>query len=82
MMPGKIGKLNLEDRSMVVVFEDGREIRVEVPEKATIEVIEHETMGTMGGTFEDLEEGYLVELDTGPHQEDGSCTCVSLVCLS
>jgi hypothetical protein len=51
-------------------------------EGANIEVREPTTMGTMGGTLEDLREGYFVEVELGADHADGKCACASLICVS
>lgn len=81
MVEGTIKKLDVASRSALVALSDGKELSVTFPERANIEVAEPETMGTMGGTLEDLREGYIVELDL-QHHADGSCTCSSVVCVS
>ncbi|HKI99572.1 MAG TPA: hypothetical protein VKB51_13950 [bacterium] len=82
MLAGKIHKLDLVERTVVVLTDDGREVTAKVPASASIEVSEPEAMGTMGGTLEDLEEGYLVELEVHEAHEDHPCTCISLVSIS
>jgi hypothetical protein len=47
-----------------------------------IEVREPTTMGTMGGTLEDLREGYFVEVEIEAHDAEGKCACASLICVS
>ncbi|MFQ5830282.1 MAG: hypothetical protein ACE5JD_14160 [Candidatus Methylomirabilia bacterium] len=81
MVEGTIKKLDLSSRSAVVELSDGKELSVKFPERVNIEVAEPETMGTMGGSLEDLQEGFLVELEL-EHHSDGSCSCASLVCVS
>lgn len=81
MIEGTIKKLDLPSRSAVVTLSDGKELSVRFPERLSIEIAEPETMGTMGGTLEDLQEGFIVELDL-EHHADGSCTCASVVCVS
>jgi hypothetical protein len=82
MLAGKISKLNLAERTLVVLTDDGREITAKVPHSASIEVSEPEAMGTMGGSLEDLEEGFLVELDVHEVRDDHPCTCISVVSIS
>lgn len=82
MLEGKIRKLDLAERTVVVQTADGREVTARVPESTIIEVSEPETMGTMGGTLEDLEVGYLVELDVHEPGHDGVCHCNALVSIS
>ena len=55
---------------------------VRFPSEAIIDVIEPETVGTMGGEFEDLDVGYHVVIEGRDFADDGSCTCVSLECIS
>lgn len=82
MLEGTITRLDLEARTVVVRTGDGREVTATVPRDTIIEVAEPETMGTMGGELEDLEEGYLVQLDVHDHADETACTCLSLVCIS
>lgn len=82
MLEGKIRRLDLAERTVVVATNDGREVVAKVPEGVLIEISEPETMGTMGGELEDLEVGYLVEMDVRDHEAPGACTCTSLVCVS
>ena len=81
-MQGIIRRLDVANRMLVVEAGDGKELTVRLPVDASIDVVEHETMGTMGGDMEDLEVGYLVEVDIGHEHEDGTCTCASLECVS
>ena len=82
MLEGTITRLDLDARTVVVRTGDGREVTATVSPNTIIEVSEPETMGTMGGDLEDLEEGYLVQLDVHDATEAHACACVSLVCLS
>jgi hypothetical protein len=82
MLAGKIRKLDLAGRTLVVLTDDGRELTAHVPENAVIEVSEPNTMGTMGGKLEDFEEGYLVQLDVHEAHDDHPCTCMTLVSIS
>ena len=82
MLEGRISKLDLARRSAVIVATDGREYTVSIPEEANIEVSELETVGTMGGTIEDLEVGFHVAFEAKDHQPDGSCTCINLESIS
>lgn len=81
MVEGTLKQLDLTSRSAVVALSDGQELAVKFPERVNVEVAEPETMGTMGGTLEDLQEGFIVELDL-EHHADGSCSCTSVVCVS
>ena len=58
MIEGRISQLDLENRSAVVVEENGNQIQVNFALRTNVEVIEDETVGLMGGELEDLEEGY------------------------
>ncbi|MFQ5898176.1 MAG: hypothetical protein ACE5JN_08010 [Candidatus Methylomirabilia bacterium] len=80
-MEGTIKKLDLASRSAVVGLSDGKELSVKFPERVSVEVAEPETMGEMGGSLEDLQEGFIVELDL-EHRSDGSWSCASVVCVS
>ena len=81
MIEGTIKSLDLSSRSAIVALSDGKELSVKFPERMNIEIAEPETMGTMGGTLEDLQAGFIVQLDLD-HHADGSCSCGSLVCVS
>ncbi len=81
MNGGTVRKLDRVNRTAVIEMSDGREVSLKFPEDLTIEVAEEETMGTRGGTFEDLHEGYLVEF-AHADLEDGTCMCHSLTCIS
>ncbi len=82
MIEGRIKTINVAHRTAVITTEDNQDIAIIFPEEATIEVAEEETMGTVGGELEDLQEGYLVEVEVGEHDADGRLTCASLVCVS
>lgn len=82
MVEGKIGTIDLENRTAVIIEESGKKLTVHFPENVSIEVSELETVGTVGGDLEDLDVGYLVELEVGENHSDGSCTCASLVSIS
>lgn len=81
MIQAQIKKVNPAARQAVVATEDGRELTLTFPENANIEVYEPATTGTMGGTLEDLREGYWVEVEIHEHAQ-GPCTCTSLICVS
>ena len=81
MVQGQIRHLDVAGRSAVIALDDGREVTVTFPPDAGIEVREPATMGTMGGTLEDLKVGYWVEVDLHEHGE-ALCSCHSLVCVS
>ena len=78
---GRISKLDGANRVAVISTEDGKEVTLKFPERVNIEIAEPATMGTMGGTLEELKEGYLVEVEVEAHA-DGTCLCSSLVCIS
>ncbi|HEX9843451.1 MAG TPA: hypothetical protein VGC20_11910 [bacterium] len=82
MLEGKIRRLDLVERTLVVETVDGRELTATVPERANIEVSEPNTMGTMPGTLEDLDVGYLVQMDVHETHDGHPCTCLSLVSIS
>ena len=81
MSLGQIRKVDPAAKLAVIGFEDGREMTVTFSETANIEVLEPCTLGTMGGTLEDLKVGYWVEA-TLHEQGEHACACSSLVCLS
>ena len=81
MVTGQIRKLDLANRLAVIALEDGREVAARFPDGANIEVLEPATMGTMGGTLEDLKVGYWVQAELHEHGNN-SCSCSSLVCIS
>ena len=82
MIEGRISKLDLENRSAVVVEENGNQIQVNFTLRTNVEVIEHETVGLMGGELEDLEEGYYVEVEVASTNDDGSIMCDFIACVS
>jgi hypothetical protein len=82
MLQGKIRKLDVAERTLVVEMADGRHLTTIVPENANIEVSEPNTMGVIAGTLEDLGVGYLVELDIHDATEGHPCTCMNLVSIS
>ncbi len=81
MIEGRIKKVDVARRTAVITTEDDRDITITFPERVNIEVAELETMGTMGGALEDLQEGYYVEVE-GVQDADGKLSCDSLVCVS
>ena len=81
MALGQIRSVDPTKHLAVIALEDGREVAVTFPEHANIEVVEPCTLGTMGGTLEDLKVGYWVEASLDEQGEHG-CSCRSLVSLS
>ncbi|MGH7399297.1 MAG: hypothetical protein ACRELW_17365 [Candidatus Rokuibacteriota bacterium] len=81
MIQAQILKLDPANRTAVVATEDGRELTLDFPPDANIEVYEPATIGTMGGTLADLQEGYWVEVELHERGE-GVCSCTSLVSVS
>ena len=81
LVQGQIRHLDPAKRLAVIGLDDGREVSVIFPPKANIEVREPSTMGTMGGTLEDLQVGYWVNVEIHEHGSD-LCSCSSLVCIS
>ena len=82
MIEGRISQLDLENRSAVIVEENGNQIQVNFTLRTNVEVIEHETVGLMGGELEDLEEGYHVEIEVASTNDDGSIMCDSIASVS
>lgn len=82
MLEGKISKLDIMNRTAVLEDASGREVALKFPARMNVEISEPETMGTMGGDLEDLEEGFLVQVEVDAEHEDGSAVCGSVVCLS
>ena len=82
MIEGRISQLDLENRSAIIVDENGNQIKVNFALRTNVEVIEHETVGLMGGELEDLEEGYHVEVEVASTNDDGSIMCDSIACVS
>ena len=78
---GQIRRIDPQTRTAVIAFDSGRETHLTFAPDANIEVIEPATLGTMGGTLEDLKVGYWVEADVRD-QDAGGCSCHSLICLS
>jgi len=81
MIEARIKKIDLAQRTAVIITQDNQDVVLTFPEDANIEVREPTTMGTMGGKLEDLREGYFVEVELGA-QGDGKCACASLICVS
>ncbi len=82
MIEGRISQLDLENRSAVIVEENGNKIQVNFTLRTNVEVIEDETVGLMGGELEDLEEGYHVEIEVASTNDDGSIMCDFIACVS
>ena len=82
MIEGRISQLDLENRSAIIVEENGNRIQVNFALRTNVEVIEHETVGLMGGELEDLEEGYYVEVEVASTNDDGSIMCDSIASVS
>ena len=82
MIEGRIKKIDLAQRTAVIVTQDDHDVVLTFPKGANIEVREPTTMGTMGGNLEDLREGYFVEEELGAHDADGKCACASLISVS
>ena len=82
MIEGRISQLDLENRSAVVVEENGNQVEVNFALRTNVEVIEDETVGLMGGELEDLEEGYYVEIEVASKNDDGIIICDSIACVS
>lgn len=82
MIEARVKKIDVAQRTAVVTTADNRDIVLTFAEGANIEVREPTTMGTMGGTLEDLREGYFVEVELGADHADEKCACASLVCVS
>lgn len=82
MTEGRIKTIDVAQRTAVIVTQDNQDVVLTFPEGANIEVREPTTMGTMGGSLEDLREGYFVEVEVGAHGTDGRCACASLICVS
>jgi hypothetical protein len=70
--------LDPANRRAVVATDDGRELTLDFPPDANIEVYEPCTTGTMGGTFADLREGHWVNVAVA-EPDGGVCCCTSLV---
>ena len=82
MIEGRISQLDLENRSAIIIEENGNQIKVNFALRTNVEVIEHETVGLMGGELEDLEEGYHVEVEVASTNDDGSIMCDSIASVS
>ena len=82
MIEGRISQLDLENRSAIIVEENGNQIQVNFTLRTNVEVIEDETVGLMGGELEDLEEGYHVEIEVASTNDDGSIICDSIASVS
>ncbi|MCP4294971.1 MAG: hypothetical protein GY786_05145 [Proteobacteria bacterium] len=82
MVEGIISKLDLSNRTAIILDDKGVELPVRFSERTNIEVIEQETVGLVGGELEDLDVGFHIEMDLISKKEDGTYLCDSLVCLS
>ena len=82
MIEGKINKLDLANRTAVLEDADGKEITLKFPERMNVEIVEPEGMGLMGGELEDLDHGYMVQVNLSTEDENGVCVCDSIVSLS
>ena len=82
MIEGRIKKIDVARRSAMIVTHDNQDVVLTFAEGANIEVREPTTMGTMGGTLDDLREGYFVEVELGVPDGNGNCACASLICVS
>ena len=54
MIEGRIKKIDLAQRTAVIVTQDDHDVVLTFPKGANIQVREPTTMGTMGGNVEDL----------------------------
>jgi hypothetical protein len=81
LVEGQIRRVDPAARLAVIALDDGREVAVTFPPHANIEVREPCTMGTMGGTLEDVRVGDWVSVAMHDHTE-ATCSCTSLVCIS
>ena len=82
MIEGRIKHLDLANRSALIVESNGNQVTVQFALRANVEIIEPETVGLMGGSLEDLEEGFEVEIEVASLNEDGSIICDSIACVS
>lgn len=82
MIEAQIKKIDLVKRTVVITTHDNREMTLTFSQDANIEVHEPSTMGTVGGSLEDLREGYFVEVELGANDAGGKCACASLICIS
>ena len=82
MIEGRIRHLDVANRSALIVESNGNEVTVQFALRANVEIIEPETVGLMGGSLEDLEEGFEVEIEVASLNEDGSIICDSIACVS
>ncbi len=80
MVDGQIRRLDPTRREVVIALEDGRQVTVTLAPDANIEVVEPTTLGTMGGSFDDLRVGYWVRAALSGTGE--ACGCSALVCVS
>jgi hypothetical protein len=81
LVNGQIRQVDPARRHVLITVEDGRDLTLALPPDANIEVVEPTTLGTMGGSLEDLKVGYWVRAEF--HEPDGeACACTSLVCVS
>ncbi|MFQ5839672.1 MAG: hypothetical protein ACE5HK_03010 [Candidatus Methylomirabilales bacterium] len=76
-----VKKVDLASRAVEVTTTEGRDLTLKLDEDSTIEVAEEETMGTIEGSLEDLQVGFIVEVELEEHA-DGMCSCSNLSCVS
>lgn len=81
MALAQIKKIDAPTRTLLIALEDGREVSITLPLDANIEVSEPCTLGTMGGTLEDLKAGHWIEAAIA-ETAASSCACRSLICIS
>ena len=82
MIEGRIKKIDVAQRTVVILTQENQDLVLTFPQGANVEVREPTTMGTMAGGLEDLREGYFVEVELGANHADGNCVCASLICVS
>ncbi|MBI3126417.1 MAG: hypothetical protein HYZ11_02295 [Candidatus Tectomicrobia bacterium] len=80
MVEAQVKQVDRANKVLVVQTADGKEISMHVGEHANVEVLEPATAGLISGTLDDIEVGYLVNLEYT--EGAGGCSCSSLECIS
>ena len=79
MVKGHIRKIDRLARTAIIETREGKEVPVQFGPHSRFEVNEPASGGLMGGTLDDIGEGYLVQIDVHSHNSDGSCNCAALI---
>ena len=80
MVEAQIKQVDRIRRTVLVTTTDGKELSLRIGDDTNIEIMELETAGEEPGSLEDLQEGYMVEVEYS--EADSGSACHSLVCIS